>query len=98
MRYSKSDLEHAFEVLKSSSAHSRIKDATTLGVCRMSRKALKTVRVTTVRGYVHEAIDKYSTIEKNYEKNQIRILKEKKRVSEVKKKAICLYNLEVKKP
>ncbi len=94
MWYTKSDLEHAYEVLKVSTYYSRITDRLASSVCGRGKEVLKTVKPKIIREYVPKAIDMYDDVSNNYELNTIRVAKEKERVTKTKEKSICLYALE----
>lgn len=94
MLNTKNDLEQAYEVLKNSKYYSRLEDSMAIKVCNQSKRVLKTVKIKTILPYVKESIDEYDNIECNYERNEIRIEKEKERVKITKEKSICLYQLD----
>lgn len=94
MKNKKIDLLQAYNVLKVSKYFSRLEDEKAIYICKMAECALRTVKLKIILPHVIEAIKNYDDVENNYEKNEIRVEKEKARVAGTKKKSICLYDLE----
>ncbi len=95
MRFSLADLTHISSILKSATAHSKINDYITLQAFKMSKSSLQTLRVSTVRTHVLEAVEKYHSVAINYDKKEAKLVIERKLAEEVRKESICIYDLDL---
>lgn len=77
-------LKHVYEVLCSSTTYSKISDESTRKIVRECKSVHNTIKISSVKGYVLDAIKEYNNFEINYDKDT-------ERIKETRKKIISIY-------